>query len=68
MIDYKNLKLKSNKYINIFIVEDRNYWSICSYKCNKETDLVLCIDFALKKQLLENGYNVEFLDHLDQEH
>ena len=47
MIDYKNLKLKSNKYINIFIVEDRNYWSICSYKCNKETDLVLCIDFAL---------------------
>jgi hypothetical protein len=58
------LRLKTTKFNNIFIVEDRNFWPICSISCNKETDLVLCIDFALKKQLLENGYNVEFLDHL----
>lgn len=58
------LRLKTTKFNNIFIVEDRNFWPVCSISCNKETDLVLCIDFALKKHLLENGYNVEFLDHI----
>ena len=58
------MSLKSNKFKNIFIVEDRNYWPVCSFKFNKETDLVLCVDFALKQKLSEEGYFVEFLDHL----
>lgn len=58
------LKLKETKYNKIFIVEDRNFWPICSNSCNKETDLILCVDFALKQKLSEEGYCVEFLDHL----
>lgn len=64
MLELKNLNLKKKKFKNIFIVEDRNYWPNCSNICNKQNDLVLCIDFALKKQLTEKGYYVEFLDHL----
>lgn len=64
MIDKKHLRLKSKKFKNIFIVQDRNFWNFCQHSCNKETDLVLCVDFGLKRQLEECNYNVEFLDHL----
>ena len=64
MINYRQLRLKKYNFKNIFIVEDRNFWAQCSDFCNKETDLVLCVDFGLKRQLIDSGYYVEFLDHL----
>lgn len=64
MINYGQLRLKKYNFKNIFIVEDRNFWAQCSNFCDKETDLVLCIDFGLKRQLNDSGYKVEFLDHL----
>ncbi len=45
-------------------MEDRNLWDLCVDGCNKKTDLVLCVDFALKHQLQQRGYCVAFLDHL----
>ena len=60
----KYIKLTSNKFNNIFIVENRNDWPICIDICDKKTDLVLCVDFALKNELTKYGYQVEFLDHL----
>jgi hypothetical protein len=53
----------SRSYSNIYIVEDRNYWESCKPLCNRKDDLVLCIDFGLKKQLTEEGYHVEYVDH-----
>ncbi|MFD0749640.1 hypothetical protein ACFQZS_05760 [Mucilaginibacter calamicampi] len=55
------------KYRNLFIVENRNLWDLCEAQCDKAADLVLCVDFALKQELLLKGYEVEFLDHLVQE-
>jgi len=67
MIDRKSIRLKRNSFENVFIVDDRNKWNSCILKCNKELDLVLCVDFALKKQLKDEGFNVAFLDHLVDE-
>jgi hypothetical protein len=63
VIDRESIKFKLS-YNNIFIIEDRNKWENCSLQCEKEHDLVLCIDFALKKELENQGYSVAFLDHL----
>jgi hypothetical protein len=52
------------KYNKLFIIENRNLWEGCKQLCHKDTDLVLCIDFALKLELVNNNYNVLFLDHL----
>ena len=64
MINPQAIRLKSFLYNTIFIVEDRNHWETCSLKCDKEHDLILCVDFALKNELELNGFNVAFLDHL----
>jgi hypothetical protein len=64
LLNVYNINFLNRKFEKIFIVEDRNYWTSCFNFCNKETDLVLCVDFALKKQLREENYFVEFLDHL----
>ena len=64
MFKQEILNLKKKDYNNIYVVEDINLWYSCANDCNKETDLVLCVDFALKHKLQEEGYFVEFLDHL----
>ncbi|WP_426668529.1 hypothetical protein ACPPVU_20185 [Mucilaginibacter sp. McL0603] len=64
MIALNNNKLVNKKFSNVFIVENRNLWQQDIFKCNKNTDLVLCLDFALKTELQIAGYQVEFLDHL----
>ncbi len=58
------LKIRDISYDKVFIVDDRNFWAACEKKCNKATDLVLCIDFALKLLLEESGYIVAFLDQI----
>lgn len=60
----KKLTITKKNYDNIFIVENRDNWRNISIYCNKETDLILCVDFGIKKELFSKGYNVEFLDHL----
>ena len=64
MIDRNFLRIHLGTVAKVFLVEDRNYWPLCSANCNKLEDLVLCVDFALKQQLMEEGYRVEFIDHL----
>jgi hypothetical protein len=61
----KNFLLNHPKIFNdIYIVENRNYWQLCSLNCDKKHDLVLTIDFGLKQKLILEGYNVEFIDHI----
>jgi hypothetical protein len=52
-------------YNNVYIIENRNQWhSVFEiYNCN--TDLVLCFDFGLKKELEDSKCQVEYLDHLE---
>ena len=64
MIPLNSLRIEKTTFNSIYIVEDRNLWDLCVDGCNKETDLVLCVDFALKHQLQQQGYCVAFLDHL----
>lgn len=64
MIDKQSVILKKLSYDKIFIIDDRNKWENFTARYSKENDLILCVDFALKKQLIEEGYQVEFLDHL----
>lgn len=60
-----NFILKFPQTFNdLYIVEDRNSWNLCSGNCNKELDLILTTDFGLKQKLDLDGYNVEFMDHL----
>lgn len=61
------LRIPTNSFDKIFIVESRNNWECCSETCNKHSDLVLCLDFGLKIQLQKEGYQVQFLDHLVSE-
>jgi hypothetical protein len=60
----KELRITKNKFDNIFIVENRNYWNLCNEKCDINNDLILTVDFGLKHSLSKKGYNVQFLDHL----
>jgi len=62
-LNYK-LKVVGNKFNNIFIVENRNYWDQCKNICNVHDDLILTVDFGLKHYLSKKGYKIEFLDHL----
>jgi len=62
MIELNNAALYEKTYSTIFIVENRNLWE--GIAADKNTDLILCIDFGLKKELEDSGYQVEFLDHL----
>jgi hypothetical protein len=64
MLDKGYVRLTRTKYTKVFVVEDRNHWALCAADCDKETDLVLCVDFGLKRELSLNGYTVEFIDHL----
>ncbi|MDB4921093.1 hypothetical protein [Mucilaginibacter sp.] len=64
MISLNNDEISKHIYSNVFIVENRNLWNFNVINCNKDTDLVLCLDFALKRELQNSGYHVEFLDHL----
>lgn len=63
-VDKTQVRVEQKPYNNIFIVENRNHWPICAAKCNKAGDLILCLDFALKLQLENDGYAVQFADHL----
>ena len=49
---------------SIHIVGDRNDWAISEKFVSKESDLVLTLDFALKKQLEESDFKVWYLDQL----
>lgn len=64
LIDKQHLNIIEQNYDQLFLVEDRNFWTNCEPYCNKNTDLVLCIDFALKQYLTDKGYHVCFLDHI----
>jgi hypothetical protein len=64
MINTQAIRLSKFSYNNIYIVENRNQWEVCSSKCDKEYDLILCVDFALKNELQLKKYNVAFLDHI----
>ena len=59
-----NLRLEHLEYRYIFIVEDRNHWESCKSMYDNSTDLVLSIDFGLKKEMEQNGCAVQYLDHL----
>src|ERR1700759_5286109 len=59
-----NGNITGQKFSKICIVEDRNMWNACTESFDKTRDLILCVDFGLKKELLDAGYNVEFVDHL----
>ncbi|MES2828412.1 MAG: hypothetical protein V4687_09665 [Bacteroidota bacterium] len=67
MINKSSLRLDVFSYHNIFIVGNRNEWKDCARLCNSATDLVLCIDLGLKIDLSQQGYCVQFLDHLVKE-
>jgi hypothetical protein len=58
------IKLPRYSFNAIYIIEDRNFWKPYADICSKEDDLVLCIDFGLKKQLEEEGYTVAYLNHI----
>jgi rRNA-processing protein FCF1 len=61
----KDLNYLVNKeFKNVFIVDNRNSWVSCLPLFSKETDIVFCLDFALKHELERNGVTVFFLDHL----
>ncbi len=55
-------RVQAISFSNIFIIADRNYWELCKEKCVKETDLVFCLDFGLKKMLEDDGYLVTYAD------
>lgn len=63
-INNKHLKIPVREYNAVFIVEDRNLWPFCKEKCNKDTDLILCTDFALYSELLAASYQVHYLDQI----
>lgn len=62
MIDLNNDALGEKTYGTIFIIENRSFWN--GIVADKETDLILCLDFGLKNELENAGYCVEFFDHL----
>lgn len=64
MMQLNNSKIAEPAYSRICIVEDRNMWNACTESFDKTRDLILCVDFGLKKELQDSGYNVEFIDHL----
>jgi len=64
MMQLNNDKIAELVFSKICIVEDRNMWNACSESFDKTDDLILCVDFGLKKELQDSGYNVEFVDHL----
>jgi len=64
MMQLNNGKIAELAFSKICIVEDRNMWNACALSFDKKSDLILCVDFGLKKELRDSGYNVEFIDHL----
>jgi hypothetical protein len=60
----KRLNVFSFKYKILYIIENRNYWHLVKDEIDIKHDLVLTIDFAVKKDVEKIGGSVEFLDHL----
>ncbi|MBM3244539.1 MAG: hypothetical protein FJZ15_01930 [Candidatus Omnitrophica bacterium] len=54
----------NNKYRNIFLVEDRNYWGCCPFEYKRDRDLVLTYDFALRNQILSEGGKSGYFDSI----
>ena len=64
MVTINKIRLQKTTFNNIFIVESRKFWANVRDEVNSDTDLVLTLDFGLKNELLNEGYSIEFLDHL----
>ncbi|WP_143080925.1 hypothetical protein [Chitinophaga rupis] len=45
-------------------MQDRNSWESCKSMYNADTDLVLTIDFGLKREIERMNGKVQYLDHL----
>jgi hypothetical protein len=61
---FQNTRLKKDKYRNIFIVQDRNYWKSNPYEYDKDMDLLLTYDFGLIKDISQKGGDIEYIDHI----
>lgn len=64
MIAEKFSNLSTFSFNNVYIIENRDCWKHYQDQCSIASDLILCIDLGLKKDLNSQGYCVEFLDHL----
>lgn len=49
---------------NVFIVESRSTWQHALQKYNKDKDLVLTVDFGLRKEIEDLGGTARYVDHL----
>lgn len=60
----ENILLLNKSYKQIFLVQNRRFWRTCPISYDKESDLVLTFDFALVKEIREQGGIAAYLDHL----
>jgi len=56
-------KLKSS-YRNIFLVQDRNFWSNCPFGFDKNKDVVLTFDFGVLNEITSQGGESAYIDHM----
>lgn len=59
-----SLKIAALQFKTVFILENRSYWHAIKDNFDKDSDLVLTIDFSVKHEVETIGGNSEFLDHL----
>lgn len=64
MIRYNDPNLAARSFRNVYLVQNRNWWSACPYAYDREKDLVLTFDFGLLRQIRAEGGTAAFLDHL----
>lgn len=64
MISQLFLNQFKTNYSTVYIIDDRDYWEVCKKNVNKKKDLILTIDFALSKMMVEMGYSTWVLDSL----
>ncbi|MCX5778203.1 MAG: hypothetical protein NTU66_03150 [Elusimicrobia bacterium] len=48
----------------IFLVQNREFWQSCPFAYDKEQDLVLTFDFAVRNEITSAGGICEYIDHI----
>lgn len=56
--------ISGKSYRYLFLVQNRTYWCSCPFPYDNDHDLVLTFDFAVAKEIREQGGVVAYLDHL----